>query len=313
MLDRHDREISYLRLSVTDLCNLRCQYCMPDEGVWKLDHADILSVEEIEEIVRAAVACGICKVRVTGGEPLVRRGVLEICRRIAAIEGVGELCITTNGVLLPKYAKELRLAGVNRLNVSLDTLRPTVYRSITRVGTLQNVLDGLKVAKEAGFRHIKLNCVLIGGVNDNEIADFVDLTEREDYEVRFIELMPIGECAGWNQRRFIPAERVLEAVPALEPTAMSGVARLYRVPGWKGAVGLIRPMSACFCPMCNRIRITADGRLKPCLHSNQEILLQGLHGAALQEAIANAILEKPEQHHLEHGSESRRTMNRIGG
>lgn len=315
MKDTFEREITYLRVSVTDLCNLRCRYCMGEDGVEKLSHSDILSHEEIEEIVRAAVDCGVRKVRVTGGEPLVRPGIVDICRRIGAIEGVEELCLTTNGVLLPRFAKDLHSAGVARLNISLDTLRAERYVDITRIGTLENALDGLKAAKEAGFPPPKINCVLMGGVNDDEIPDFVELTRNEAVSVRFIELMPIGPCMGWDRRRFIPDEAVLRAVPELEPVQddSDGVARLYRLPDGAGTVGLIRPVSDHFCPNCNRLRLTADGKLKPCLHSALEIPVRGLHGDELTATIRQAVLAKPQRHHLDEGSESLRNMNAIGG
>ncbi|MCC8357298.1 MAG: GTP 3',8-cyclase MoaA, partial [Oscillospiraceae bacterium] len=282
MTDGFGRKIEYLRLSVTDLCNLRCQYCMGPEGVEKRDHRDILSHEEIEEIVRAAVKLGVRKVRVTGGEPLVRSGIVDICRRIGAIDGVEELCITTNGLRLPELAGALRQAGVCRLNISLDTLRPERYREITRVGSLEMALAGLEAARAAGFPAPKLNCVLMGGINDDEIPDFVALTEREPVSVRFIELMPIGPCRDWDKSRFIPADAVLRTVPDLTPVGGDGVARLYCLPGAEGTVGLIRPVSDHFCPACNRIRITADGKLKPCRHSAAELPLRGLHGEELE-------------------------------
>jgi cyclic pyranopterin phosphate synthase len=313
MIDTFGRNITYLRLSVTDLCNLRCQYCMGAEGVQKLRHEDIMTPEQIEAAARTAVALGVKKIRITGGEPLVRGGIVDICRRVGAIEGLEELCLTTNGVLLPRYAADLRAAGVQRLNISLDTLRPERYQSITRIGTLENALAGMEAAQAAGFGPVKLNCVLMGGINDDEIGDFVALTKDEAISVRFIELMPMGQCRDWDKGRFIPDTAVLDAVPELAPAGQDGVARLYRVPGYKGTVGLIRPVSAHFCPECTRMRLTADGKLKPCLHSSQEINVKGLTGAALEAAFRQAILAKPERHHLEHGSESARNMNAIGG
>ncbi len=315
MKDSFERDITYLRVSVTDLCNLRCQYCMPEEGVPKLAHRDILSVEELDRAIRAAARCGIRKVRITGGEPLVRRGILDICRNAAAAPGVEEVCLTTNGVLLPQMAEALREAGVKRLNISLDTMDPEKYARITRCGKLSDVLAGLEAAERAGFTHTKLNCVLMGGINDDEIAEFVGLTRERDYAVRFIELMPIGESAAWDRARFLSGDAVLRAVPALQNAGTDGVAETYRVPGWKGSVGLIKPISRHFCPSCNRIRLTADGKLKPCLHSAQEISLRGLNDREMEQTIRAAILAKPQRHHLDGGtaSESRRGMNAIGG
>ncbi len=315
MNDRFGRDIYYLRLSVTDLCNLRCVYCMPEEGVEKRRHSEILSVEEIEEIVRASAECGIRKVRVTGGEPLVRRGIVDICRRISAIPGVEELDMTTNGVLLPKLAVELKKAGVKRLNISLDTLNPDKYRHITRCGNLDEALRGIDAAFEAGYDMIKINTVLIGGVNDDEIPAFVNMTRDKNIHVRFIELMPIGESAEWSHERFISNSCVLEKIPQLEKAGSSGVAQLYRMPGAPGTVGLISPISSHFCPTCNRIRITADGKLKPCLHSADEVDLRGLHGEALVDTISQAIGAKPLRHLLDENDKSfsQRNMNAIGG
>jgi len=314
MLDRCQRNIDYLRLSVTDLCNYRCRYCMPEEGVVKLPHGDVLSVEEIIEIARAAVSCGIRKIRLTGGEPLVRRGILDICRGLRSIPDLQELCLTTNGALLPKLAAPLRECGVDRLNVSIDTLRPDRFSYITRRGTLADVLDGIRAAEDAGFSGLKLDTVLIGGLNDDEIPDFVGLTRQHPWEVRFIELMPMGECAQWDKSCFVPNRIVLERCPDLKPIEAQGVARRYRLPGAPGTVGLISPVSHDFCGDCRRIRVTADGKLKSCLHSREELSVRGLHGAELEDAIRRGILLKPERHHLaEGGSDTPRTMNRIGG
>ncbi len=314
MKDSYGRSIDYLRLSVTDLCNLRCKYCMPENGVTLKEHRDILRVEECVDIAEAAVDIGIRKIRITGGEPLVRKGIIEICEGIGRINGLEELCLTTNGILLDKYAKDLRRAGVNRLNISLDTLQDKKYREITRIGELKDALEGIAAAENAGFENIKINTVLMGGMNDDEIFAFVELTREKPYEVRFIELMPIGTCTDWETERFIPAETVLKAYPSLVPCPDSGVAKRYRVPGYAGMVGLICPMSHRFCGDCNRIRVTADGMLKPCLHSLGEISLKGLKGEALRAALEVGISKKPISHHLEAGgSETNRTMNGIGG
>lgn len=312
MRDGFSREITYLRLSVTDLCNLRCRYCMPEEGVCKKEHSEICSVEELVEIARQAVSCGVKKVRLTGGEPLVRRGILDICRGIAGLDGVEELCLTTNGVLLPRMAADLRACGVRRLNISLDTLRCDRFAYMTRNGRLEDVFGGIEAAERAGFTGTKLNVVLMRGFNDDEIGDFVGLTEERPIEVRFIELMPIGQG---EKEQFLPAQAVLEACPALKPVDVGGVARRYRLPGGKGLVGLIEPMSHRFCGDCNRIRVTADGKLKPCLHSDQEIPLRGLVGDELRRAIEEGIRAKPQRHHMAETGRSGalRDMNEIGG
>lgn len=315
MKDRYGRTIKYLRLSVTDLCNCRCVYCMGENGVPRLPHSAILSFEEIEEIVRAAVSLGVTKVRLTGGEPLVRRGIDELVRRLRGIEGVEELAMTTNGARLAEYAARLKSAGLDRLNVSLDTLDPEKFRRITRIGELRDTLDGLDAARRAGFERIKLNTVLMGGVNDDEIAEIAALAKDGAFDVRFIELMPIGECTDWDRRRFLPAERVLEYLPKGERVPSDGVAELWRPAGFRGTVGLIRPLSHRFCADCDRIRVTADGCLKPCLHSAREMPLRGKHGETLVRTIAEGMQTKPREHHMAdgHASESRRGMNRIGG
>ena len=314
MRDGCGRTIDYLRLSVTDLCNYRCRYCMPPEGVCKRDHRDTLSVEECAEIAEAAVRLGVNKIRLTGGEPLVRRGIVEICRQLRAIPGLEELCLTTNGSLLPELAVPLREAGVDRLNISMDTLRPDRFRDITRLGSLEDVMAGIEAAETAGFRDLKLDTVLIGGFNDDEIGDFLQLTMDHPWEVRFIELMPMGPCASWDKSCFLPGTEALKRYPALREIEPNGVARRYRLPGAKGTVGLISPVSHEFCGQCRRIRVTSDGKLKGCLHSREEISLRGLHGEALEEAIRRGILQKPRQHHLgERPSDTPRTMNQIGG
>lgn len=315
MNDTLGRKITYLRLSVTDLCDLRCIYCMPEHGVPKRAHSEICSLEELCDMAAAAVSLGVRKVRITGGEPLVRRGVVSLCRMLRALPGLEELCLTTNGVRLPELAAPLREAGVDRLNISLDTLRPERYRSITRIGELSSVLRGLDAAEAVGFSHTKLNCVLMGGVNDDEIEDFVRLTQARPLSVRFIELMPMGACAKWEKARFLPTGAVLDRVPELVPAGTDGVSRLYRLPGAAGTVGLIEPMSHAFCAECSRIRITADGKLKPCLHADTEIALRGLHGEALLDAIRQGIARKPERHALTRDGQSHagRCMSEIGG
>ena len=315
MKDMFDRDIYYLRLSVTDKCNLRCVYCMPEAGVVRRSHSEILSVDEISEIVGAAAVCGISKVRITGGEPLVRRGIVEICRRVAAVEGIGEVCLTTNGILLPEFASGLKAAGVNRINISLDSLNRVKYNEITRFDALDDALVGLYAALDAGFDVVKINAVLIGGVNDSDVLHLLKLTLKYKVDVRFIELMPIGECSGWSPDRFVSTQSVLSIAPDLHEVGLDGVAKQYMLPGGLGFVGLINPVSSHFCPTCNRIRITPDGFLKPCLHSSEEVSLRGLHGEELVDTIRNAIFNKPQRHDLffDKQSSSIRNMNEIGG
>ena len=244
----------------------------------------------------------------------MRRGLLDLCRMLRAIPGVEELCLTTNGSLLPKLAAPLRDAGLDRLNISLDTLRVERFAAMTRLGTLRDVLDGIEAAEAAGFRDLKFDTVLIGGFNDDEIGDFVDLSREHPWEMRFIELMPMGPCASWDKSCFLPGSTVLERVPELAPIEAQGVARRYKLPGAKGTVGLISPVSHDFCGDCRRIRVTADGKLKGCLHSREELSLRGLHGEALVNAVRQGILQKPQRHHLaERRSDTPRNMNQIGG
>jgi cyclic pyranopterin phosphate synthase len=288
---------------------------MPEEGIQAFDKTDILSYEEIAEIVRAASICGITKVRLTGGEPLVRRNIIDICEKVAHTSGITELCLTTNGILLPKYVDDLKAAGVTRLNISLDSLDPITYKKITRVGTLEGALSGVYAALNTNFDAVKINAVLMGGVNDNEIMELVELTRKFKANVRFIEMMPIGDTAELAGTSFVSASRVLEIVPSLKEVGSDGVAKLYRLPDGLGTIGLISPISSHFCPTCNRIRVSSDGMLKPCLHSSEEISLCGLSGKALEETIAKAIYAKPLKHRLDEGniSESARNMNQIGG
>ena len=290
MLDGCGRTINYLRLSVTDLCNYRCRYCMPPEGVAKRDHGDILSLEEL------------------------RQGIVELCRQLRTIPGLQELCLTTNGALLPQLAAPLWEAGLDRLNISLDTLRPDRFAEMTRLGHLSDALAGIEAAEAAGFHNLKLDTVLIGGFNDDEIDDFINLTREHPWEVRFIELMPMGPCAEWDKSCFLSGDTVLQKVPALQQIESCGVARRYRLPGAMGTVGLISPVNHDFCAQCRRIRVTADGKLKGCLHSAEELPLRGLHGKELEDAIRQGILQKPERHHLtERRSDTPRNMNQIGG
>ena len=318
MTDSCGRTIDYLRLSVTDCCNLGCAYCMPAGG-WT-PSGTLCSTEELVELAAACVALGVKKLRLTGGEPLLRPDILALTARLRALPGLEELVMTTNGQRLATLAAPLREAGLDRLNVSLDTLRPERYRALTGGGTLDRVLEGLDAAESAGFAPPKLNAVLLRGVNDDELADLARLAQTTPCSVRFIELMPIGPGAAMPEA-FLPAGRVLEAMPELRELQKTtadrpdGVARLYTAPGWAGTVGLITPMSCDFCAACRRIRITADGSLTLCLHASEEIPLRGLQGEALQETIRAALGRKPARHCLrtDAPSQSRRPMHRIGG
>ena len=317
MIDKYGREISYLRLSVTELCNLRCRYCMPEEGVCKKRHEDMLTREEMLDAVKAAAELGIRKVRITGGEPLVKRDILSICRGVARTEGIEEVCITTNGLLLPELAKPLREAGVSRVNISLDTLDEKKYAYITRRGSLAEAVAGIKAALDAGFDMVKINAVLIGGFNDDEIPALAELTRRYPIDLRFIELMPMLDSREFGPEAFIPCSAVTKALPELQPEPQDkGVARLFRLPGAMGRIGLISPVSSHFCAACNRIRLTADGKIKPCLHSGQEFSLKGLDHEGMLEQLRAAILAKPACHQelsAQSLSHAGRNMNQIGG
>ena len=317
MIDRLGRNITYLRISVTDKCNLRCRYCMPEEGVCRKNHADMLTEDEFIAAVEVAASLGITKIRITGGEPLVRKNIVSICRRAAEVKGVKEVCLTTNGVLLPQLAKPLKEAGVKRLNLSLDTLDPEKYAYITRIGKMEVFKAGLDAAFEAGFEKIKINSVLIGGFNDDEIEALAKLTLEYPVDMRFIELMPMYDSGDFGQDAYLPYSKVLEKLPEAVPVAQDdGVAKLYRLPGAKGNIGLISPVSAHFCGDCNRIRLTADGKLKPCLHAADEYSIKGLDKDGMKAVFEQAIWNKPSWHgdlDALHRSQAGRNMNEIGG
>lgn len=317
MIDRLGRSITYLRISVTELCNLSCRYCMPEDGVCKKGHADMLTEDEMIQAVEAAASLGITKLRITGGEPLVKKNIVSICRRAAAVPGITEVCLTTNGILLPALAKPLREAGVHRLNLSLDTLNPEKYADITRIGKLEDSWAGFHAAMNAGYGKIKLNAVLVGGFNDDEIVPLAELTKQYPVDMRFIEMMPMCDSADFDATAYIPYTKVLEALPDAQPVPKDGgVAKLYHLPGAKGNIGLISPVSAHFCGECNRIRLTADGKVKPCLHSNAEYPLKGLDFAGMRAQLERAIWNKPVWHgdlDAAHRSQSGRNMNQIGG
>ena len=317
MIDSYGREITYMRVSVTELCNLRCRYCMPKDGVCKKSHEEMLTEDEMIQAIEAAASLGIRKLRITGGEPLIKKNIVSICRRAAAVPGIREVCITTNGTLLPALAGPLREAGVKRLNISLDTLDPEKFRYISRVGELEQALAGIRAALDAGFEKVKLNTVLIGGFNDDEIPALAELSRRYPLDVRFIELMPMYDSGDFGPEAFIPYKVVLEKLPELvEEAPDGGVAKLYRLPGAQGSIGLIRPISAHYCSECNRIRLTADGKIKPCLHSGDEYSLKGKDFDGMVEELRCAILHKPSWHGaLDASNRSRagRNMNQIGG
>lgn len=319
MTDGCGRKIEYLRMSVTDACNLRCGYCMPDDGgKFRCGCRNNLTADELVEVAAAASELGVKKLRITGGEPLVRSDIIELARRLSAIEGIEDISMTTNGTLLAPVAKELYDAGIHRINISLDTLDAEKYARITRGGRLADAVEGIRAAMAAGMSPVKLNTVLMGGVNDDEIEALAQLTVDYPIELRFIELMPIGDTEKFEREAYVPNTLVLEKLPQLMPldSEKHSVARLYRLPDAKGKIGLISPLSNHFCNECNRLRLTADGCIKPCLHSAEEISVKGLHGDELKEKILYAVSRKPKMHaelSATSRSESKRSMNRIGG
>jgi cyclic pyranopterin phosphate synthase len=305
-LDTYGRRITYLRMSVTDRCNLRCRYCMPAEGVHKLSHDDILRFEQMLRIARIAVSLGIEKIRLTGGEPLVRKNLPQLIGDLAALEGLKELVLTTNGLLLRKFAHELRCAGVQRLNVSLDSLKAETFSSLTRGGSLDAALDGIAAAEEAGFPPIKINTVVIRGMNDDELLEFAAMTLRTPRQIRFIEYMPTTTATSWAPA-YVSGEEILrrlgeayqlEAVPASES---AGPAAVYRIPGALGTIGVITPISNHFCASCNRIRLTASGVLRGCLFNDDGVNLKHYLNRSddeLRDVLLQALRNKPDRHHL---------------
>ncbi len=321
--DSFQRPINYLRVSVTDRCNLRCVYCMPVGGVSLMPHRDILSYEEIYTIVAAAAELGIRKVRITGGEPLVREGLSQLVQMLAGIEAIDDISLTTNGILLERYAAGLKAAGLRRVNVSLDTLKAEKFRRIARGGSLDAVLAGIAAATSAGLTPVKINMVVMAGVNDDELLDFAARTVADGWHVRFIELMPSSNGEA-NSAQFVPLVQMkqrLESLGKLEPcmVAGSGPARYFRLPGAAGTIGFITPVSEHFCISCNRLRLTADGRLRLCLLSEAEIdlrqpLRRGLSAEELKGLIAGAVASKPQGHHLaDGGTPQDMSFSKVGG
>jgi len=319
MIDRLGRKIEYARISVTDSCNLKCLYCSPGDSKCEQKCDDYLTPEEFEIIVRSLVNAGMSKVRITGGEPLVRRDICEIAERISKIQGIDDISMTTNGINLGKMIDSLKKAGLKRLNISLDSLQPDRFNYITGGGNIQNTLEGIEKAMELGMNPVKINTVLIKGVNDDEIDDFIELTRDRELEVRFIELMPIGKFGEQNSDRIVKNSDIIRDRPGLIYCGEStkGVtASYYRIEGYIGKVGFISPVSHKFCSSCNRIRVTCDGKLRPCLGNNGEVDITDVlrnQPEKLDDFIKKIIYEKPEGHNFESSFSSSRNMNRIGG
>ena len=324
--DKFGRRIEYLRISVTDKCNLRCVYCMPEHGLPWLRHEEILRYEEIAEIVRIMARMGLRRVRLTGGEPLVRRDLPELARMLSAIDGIDDVALSTNAVLLADYADRLRAAGVNRVNISLDSLRPDRVDAIARrPGSYQRIMDGIAAAERAGFSPIKINVVLMRGRNDDEVEAFAQLTRERPWHVRFIEVMPVADNLDISEHEFIPAPEILrrlEQVAALEPVAGpqgNGPATYFQYAGAPGTIGVITPMSHNYCDRCNRMRLTADGQLRPCLFGDIQTNLRDAlrRGEPLEPLIEHTLAVKPERHYLiqgsARGSGGLRALSQVGG
>lgn len=324
LTDQYGRKITYLRVSVTDRCNLRCRYCMPPGGVPLKRHEDLLSFEEVAAVVAAGASFGITKVRLTGGEPLLRRDATDLVRLLAAVPGVADLAMTTNGLLLARHAAALKSAGLMRVNVSLDTLRADRFAAMTGSDTWRDVAAGIDAALAAGFGQVKLNVVAIRGYNDDEVGDFVRFARDKGLHLRFIEFMPVGNSF-WEPGKVVPtkeahalAERAATLVPSQSGSA-ADVAELYQMPGSAATVGFISPLSGKFCRRCNRLRLTADGFLKPCLACRTEVdikvpVRRGLRGDELKRVFFEAMRLKPRAHSMEGGAaETGRCMAEVGG
>ena len=351
MTDNYSRKITYLRISVTDLCNLRCVYCMPINGIIKKTHDDVLSFEEFILASKIATSLGIEKIRITGGEPLVKKDIIKLISEIRECEGLKELCLTTNGTNLKSMAKDLKIAGIDRINISLDTLNSDKYKKITRIGNIEDTMLGIQEAIKQNFKKIKLNVVLIKGFNDDEVIDFFNLTKKYPLDIRFIELMPMIKNELINDNSFLSSDFIIynalkEYKDEIENISLdanyikhlkniykdfpdnilkksiqnnnpeSQVAKLIKIKGALGSIGIISPISNSFCYNCNRIRLTYDGKLKPCLHSNTEYNIKGLDEVKMKSAFITAIKNKPKEHEkldFNNMSGANRTMNKIGG
>ncbi|WP_035101436.1 GTP 3',8-cyclase MoaA [Aneurinibacillus terranovensis] len=330
LIDKYGRIHDYLRISVTDRCNLRCVYCMPEEGMEFEPSDRILTYEEITEVVSAIAKIGVRKLRLTGGEPLVRKEIEKLIRMLSAVEGIEDIALTTNGMYLEKKAELLKEAGVTRINISLDSLQADRFAMITRGGDLSRVLRGLNAAVRAGFQPIKLNVVLMKGINDDEIADFIRLSIEKPLQIRFIEYMPIGhDDNGWRER-YVPLQTIFNTVESMgltyekaEHVYGNGPAENFRIPGAGGTFGLIHPVSEHFCDNCNRLRLTADGNIKPCLYWDDEWNVRPLIGneALIQDLFMRVLDAKPENHEMakalsqetQSHTPTVRRMSQIGG
>jgi cyclic pyranopterin phosphate synthase len=326
MLDGQGREINYLRISVTDRCNLRCQYCMPETGISHISHNDILSLEEIARLIKVGTSIGIRKIRLTGGEPLVRKNISQLVHYINNIKEIDDIAITTNGILFAPIARELKDAGLNRVNFSLDSMVAEKYRYITRSGNLSAVMESIEKAIALELHPIKINTVIIKGFNDGEIFDFVELAYKYPLHIRFIEFMPIGDLLFWQKDRLMTGQEIkqhIEQKYLLEESSKvkgCGPANYYNLCGGVGSIGFISPLSNHFCAFCNRIRMTAEGKLRTCLYEQGETdlraaLKRGSDDEEIRQLFIAALRLKPKRHHMESGwgETNHRKMYQIGG
>ena len=315
MLDSFGREIDYLRISITDRCNFRCVYCMPEEGIVKKEHSDILSFEGILRIVKALSKYGIKKVRVTGGEPMVRKGCLSFINQLGSIPGINDVCLTTNGFYLKDAEQELKHNKIDMLNVSLDTLDKNTFAQITRGGDLDKVLQGLDTAVKCGIKNIKINAVLMRGVNDNAIREFAEFGKAHNFKIRFIEIMPFSVNNSY-EKYGITADEIIAKYNLIR-TPEKDYSNNIETYAFEDEleVGFIRPISKKFCEKCNRLRLTADGKLLLCLHGSAYVDLKDVldDENKLNEAIESAFKNKPREHNIDLGQIQKRDMNRIGG
>ena len=325
LIDRFGRRIDYLRISVTDRCNLRCVYCMPECGIANKPHGELLTFEEITRIARIGVSMGIEKVRLTGGEPLVRKDLPDLIAMLADTGGITDISMTTNGVLLANRAKELKEAGLKRVNISLDTLREDRFKEITRLGELKDIIAGIDAALDAGLQPLKINVLLLADLEDDEVIDFLKLTIKRPLHVRFLEFMPITGNEFWKRENFISYKKVMEICRqfgTIEPVDLygNGPAKNLRIKGALGTFGFIAPLGDKFCSSCNRLRLTSDGFLKGCLHSDLKVnlklpLREGVDTERIKELIRLVVNAKPEGHSLDKSSieASEYLMCQIGG
>jgi len=318
MLDHKGRTIDYLRVSLTDRCNLRCIYCMPEDGVVKKTHNEIIRFENLEKIINAFAELGIKKVRFTGGEPLILKGLENLIKYTSSLPSIEDVSLTTNGILLADMAEELKKAGLNRVNISLDTLNKEKFKEITRGGDINKVLSAIEKCIDIDLKPVKINTVLMKGINDDEVENFINLTKDMPLHVRFIELMPIGEGLKFFEKSSMKIDEIINNHKELiHIKDKSNVASVYKIDGAKGTVGFISPISCKFCSDCNKIRLTSTGTIKPCLHSEEEINLRPYVNdeEMLRSVIKDAIYNKPDEHHLETDKKSKthKMMYQIGG